>query len=45
MDSFKDNEFNFMIKAKSYEDWENKVICTGEDKISMPMQVELKERR
>jgi hypothetical protein len=43
LDSFKDNEFDVRVVRESYYDWEDRIVCSGQDKVSL--RARLKERR
>lgn len=43
LDSFKDNEFDVQLLSEGYYDWEDKIVCRGEEKI--PLQVILKKKK
>ena len=40
-DSFTANEFIVHLEAKGYKDWHKKILCTGQDKISLQYKLEV----
>ena len=40
--SFRNNEFNFQVISEGYKSWQKKILCVGDDKLSMDTTLERK---